>query len=183
MNLDYWFFQQVNSLAGRWVCLDSLAIFFASYLQYILSAFLLVFLFLGKTREEKIKNYWMVGLAFLAAAVARLGLGEIIKRLINRPRPFEIYQVHQLLPYDPGLSFPSGHAMFFFGMSMAIYLYNKKLGWLFFAGSALISVARVFAGVHYPSDILGGALVGIFGGWLTVKIFNKIFKKEALKSS
>lgn len=181
--MDYYLFQQINNLVGHWAWLDALDIFFAAYFQYLLAGALLVFLFLGKTREEKIKNYWLVGLAFLAAAVARLGLGEIIKRLIDRPRPFEIYQVHQLLPYDPGLSFPSGHAMFFFGMSMAIYLYNKKLGWLFFAGSTLISVARVFAGVHYPSDIFGGAAVGIFGGWLVVKIFNKIFKKEVPKSS
>lgn len=183
MNLDYYLFQQINSFAGHWVCLDSVAIFFAAYFQYLLAGALLVFLFLGKTREEKIKNYRLVGLAFLAALVARFGLGEIIKRLVNRPRPFEIYPVHQLLPYDPGLSFPSGHAMFFFGLSMAIYLYNKKLGWIFFVGSALISTTRVFAGVHYPSDILGGAAVGIFGGWLVVKIFNKIFKKEAPKSS
>ncbi len=181
--MDYYLFQQINNLAGHFKLLDSIGIFFAAYFQYLLAGALLVFLFLGKTREEKIKNYRLVGLAFLAAIVTRLGLGEIIKRLINRPRPFEIYQVHQLLPYDPGLSFPSGHAMFFFGMSMAIYLYNKKLGWLFFVGSVLIFVARVFAGVHYPSDILGGAAVGIFGGWLVVKIFNKIFKKEAPKSS
>ncbi|TSC53303.1 MAG: PAP2 family protein, partial [Parcubacteria group bacterium LiPW_39] len=164
--MDYYLFQQINNLAGHFKLLDSIGIFFAAYFQYLLAGALLVFLFLGKTREEKIKNYWLVGSAFLAAIISRFVLTEIIKRLAARPRPFETHAVTQLLSHNPGQSFPSGHAAFFFAMSAVVYSYNKKLGWLFFAGSALISVARVFAGAHYPSDILGGALVGIFGGWL-----------------
>lgn len=173
MNLDYIIFQAINNFAGQWVWLDKLGIFLAAYLQYALLVFLLTFLFIGCNAAQKNQNRLMVGLAFLSAAVSRLFFCEVIKLLVNRSRPFEIDEVNQLLIYGGGQSFPSGHAAFFFGLAAAVYLFNKKLGWLFLSGAALISLARVFAGVHYPLDILAGALVGIFSGWLVVKVFRK----------
>ncbi|MBU1102516.1 phosphatase PAP2 family protein [Patescibacteria group bacterium] len=170
MDFDYWLFQQINNLAGQWKVLDNLGIFFASYFQYAVGLALVIFLLLGKSHEEKIKNYWMVGLAFLAAAVARLGFTEILYQIFHRLRPFVLNNVHQLIDHGAANSFPSGHAAFFFALAMAVYLFNKKLGAWFFAGAFLISLARIYAGVHYPTDILGGALVGIFSGWLVVKI-------------
>jgi len=173
MNLDYNIFQIINNLAEHWAWMDALAVFCASYLQYGLGLALVIFLFLGKDRLERIKNYWLVGLAFLSAIVSRLVFCEIIKLLVDRSRPFETHQVIQLIAYEAGRSFPSGHAAFFFALAMAVYLFNKRLGWWFFAGAALIGLSRIYAGIHYPSDILGGALVGLGSGWLVVKIFEK----------
>jgi len=170
MKIDYDIFQLINNLAGHWAWLDALAIFCASYLQYVLGLALAIFLLLGKTRPERIKNYWMVGLAFLAAGISRLVFCEIIKLLVNRPRPFEVHQVVQLISYEVGQSFPSGHAAFFFALAMAVYFFNKRASWWFFVGAALIGLSRIYVGIHYPSDILAGALVGLFSGWLVVKI-------------
>jgi undecaprenyl-diphosphatase len=186
--MDYYLFQLINNLAGHWGWLDALGVFLAANLQYFLVAFLLIFLFLGKVKAERIKNYWMVGLAFLAAAISRLVFCEIIKLLVNRPRPFETHQVIQLLPYNTGHSFPSGHASFFFAIAMVAYLFSRLypesfdriqdklrrgVGWVFFVGAFLISLARIFVGIHYPSDILAGAIIGVFSGWMVMKIFNK----------
>lgn len=182
MNFDFYLFQQINNLAGHWPMLDSLGVFFAVYFQYVLSVFLLVFLFLGKDSAEKNKNRLMVGLVFLSAGVARLGFTEILYQIFHRLRPFVAHQIHQLVAHDAANSFPSGHAAFFFAMAMVVYLFNKKLGYLFFAGAFLISVARIYVGVHYPLDILGGVAVGILTGWGTIKIFNKIFQKEISKT-
>jgi undecaprenyl-diphosphatase len=57
---------------------------------------------------------------------------------------------------------------------MAVYFYNKKISIWFFVAAFLIGLARVFTGVHYPLDILGGAVIGIFVGWLTLVIYKKI---------
>jgi undecaprenyl-diphosphatase len=90
-----------------------------------------------------------------------------------------------LLSNEIGQSFPSGHAAFFFALATAVTLFNKKVHpersrrtgiWLF-VGAFLISLARIYAGVHYPSDILAGAAVGVFSGWLVWRIFKK-YKKN-----
>jgi len=179
MNLDIFLFSQIHDLAGRWVCLDSTAIFFASYFQYFLCVALLIFLFWGKGEELK-KNRLMTALAFLAAIVSRFFFTEIIRWFWVRPRPFAEFDFTPLVGHEANASFPSGHAAFFFALAMVVFLFNKKAGWWFLTGAFLISLARVFAGLHYPADILAGALVGIFNGWLTKKIWfwfqkNKLF--------
>ena len=78
------------------------------------------------------------------------------------PRPFVIFQdVNQLLLHEQTGSFPSGHASFYFALAMGVYLYNKKLGKIYFILAFLISFARVFAGIHWPFDIAGGLAVGV----------------------
>ena len=176
--MDYYLFQQIHNLAGRWIYLDSIGIFFAAYFQYILVGALLIFLFLGKDKEELKKNRLIVGLSLGAVILSRLVLTEIIRWLWFRPRPFAEYNFLPLIPHDLSASFPSGHAAFFFALAAVIFLFNKKAGWWFLAGSFLISLARIFVGVHYPSDILAGAIVGIFSGWLVVKIYDKIVRKK-----
>src|SRR5205823_5132954 len=91
-----------------------------------------------------------------------------------RFRPFVNNSVHFLISYDPhATSFPSGHASFYFALSTIIYGYHKKAGAFFYLASFLIVMARIFVGVHWPSDVVAGATIGIFMGWA----LNKIFKK------
>ena len=171
--MDQFLFQQINQFAGNWVCLDSFAIFFAKYFEYILivSVFL-VPLFYKKAGGKVIFQ------SFLAAILARFGIVEIIRHFFPRARPFVENHVNLLISQNPNEpSFPSGHAAFYFALSTIVYSYNKKAGILFFIVSFLIVVSRVFVGVHWPSDILAGAMVGIFSGWLVYKIFKRFFKK------
>ncbi len=166
--MDFLIFQKINNLAGKSVCLDGLAIFFAEYLGYVLVVILLLFLL------KDIKKNWPLVVRGLGAAVlARFGITELIRFFYDRARPFVENQVNLLLSHEATGSFPSGHAAFFFALSTIVYFYNKKAGVFFFIASFLISISRVFAGVHWPSDILAGAIIGIFSGWLIMKIFKK----------
>ena len=81
-----------------------------------------------------------------------------------------------LLSHEATSSFPSGHAAFYFALSTIIYFYNKKAGLLFLFASFLISISRVFVGIHWPFDIFAGAIVGIFSGWIILKISKKFIK-------
>ncbi len=172
MNVDFYLFEKINQFAGRFPFLDNIAIFFAKYFEYFLIFFLLLFLI------KNFKKYWlMIIQSFGAAILSRFVITNIIRWIWERPRPFVENNVNLLLSHDPSGSFPSGHAAFYFAIATIVYFYNKKIGVLFFVASFLISLARVFSGVHWPSDILVGALVGIFSGWLVFKItkrFNKI---------
>ncbi len=161
--LNTFLFETINNLAVRNIWLDRLAVFFTDYAGYIMLA-VLVLLFIFKS--SKLSRF-MVLVALISAAVSRGIITTIIRFFYHHPRPFDVLTVKQLIP-EGGYSFPSGHAAFYFALSTGVYLYNKKLGIAFFAVSALMGIARIFAGVHWPADILGGALVGI----LTALIVN-----------
>lgn len=197
MNLNLYLFNVVNGFAGKWKALDSLGIFFAEYLGYILLFCLLLFLVIYPVKLSRraghrfalqigfnwvsFKKYWrMITESFIAAIFVRFILVELIRILWFSPRPFVNNYAHLLLPgYNPGgPSFPSGHASFYFALSTIIYGYNKKVGIWFYIGSALIAISRVFVGVHWPLDILAGAVLGILMGL----VLNKIFKKMKIKN-
>ncbi len=166
--LDYLIFEKINSLAGKYPVLDAIAIFFAKYFDYLLIFLILLFLL------KNFKKYWRpVANAISAGFLARLVLAEMIRFFYKRPRPFVENKVNLLLNHSSSSSFPSGHAAFYFAISTVIYSYNKKAGYLFFLTSFLISFSRIFCGIHWPSDILGGALIGIFSGWLILKFIKK----------
>lgn len=87
----------------------------------------------------------------------------VIKIITHVPRPFITYpEIVTLIQHDSSYdSFPSGHSTIFFGLATAIYLYDKRVGTVFYIFAILIAVSRVIAGVHYPIDIIVGAIIGI----------------------
>jgi len=170
--VDLYLFHLINGLAFKWDWLDIFGKFCAKFLGYFLLAFLLIVLII------KFRKYWrMVAEAVVTAIFARLALVEIIRYFFPRTRPFLSGTNVNLVLVDMDHayhSFPSGHAAFFFALSTIIYFYNKKLGFLFFSVSFLISLARVFVGIHWPFDVLMGAIVGIFSGYLIFFLSSKI---------
>ncbi len=163
--MDLFLFNLINQFAGKWICLDALGIFFAEYFEYVLVFCLFLFLAI------KFKKYWkMVIQAFISAILGRFIIVEFIRWIWPRSRPFVENNVNLLLTHNAA-AFPSGHAAFFFAISTIVYFYNKRAGLLFFLAGFLICLARIFVGIHWPSDILAGAGVGIFSGWLIHKIW------------
>lgn len=173
MNLDLYLFNFVNQFAGKWAWLDYFGIFCAEYLGYVLLLALAVFLLVNY------KKYWkMVFEALVAAVFTRFVLAEIVRMIWFRARPFVMQNFIPLINQSPKeASFPSGHASFYFALSTIVYFYNKKAGILFFIAGFFIAIARVFVGVHWPSDILAGAILGISMGY----ILNKLFRKHGNK--
>lgn len=157
MPSDLTLFYVLNGAAGRSPVFDAVVIFFGHYFPYVLVLFFALLLFFsGYAKREKVRIF---GVTVASMLIARLGVTELIRFLYHRPRPFVAHQVHALL-IDDAWSFPSGHAALFFAMATALYLYNKTWGIGFFIAALLITVSRVIAGVHYPSDIVGGLVVG-----------------------
>ncbi|MDD5145675.1 MAG: phosphatase PAP2 family protein [Candidatus Pacebacteria bacterium] len=169
MNFDQNLFHFINQFAGKNICLDSAAIFFAEYFQYVV-----VFLFSLFLIFRPRKNFKMVFSAILAAFFARFVFTDLIRYLFPRMRPFVENNINLLLPHNPNeSSFPSGHAAFFFGLSAVVFYYNKKAGAAFFFASFLISISRVFIGIHWPLDILSGFAVGLLSASLILEFTKK----------
>lgn len=99
--------------------------------------------------------------ALAAAAVAMLA-NQAIAHLWLRARPFTAHPDATVLltAPSPDPSFPSDHAAASFAIAVAVLLVSRRLGGAFVAVATLIAVSRVLLGVHYPGDVLAGALVG-----------------------
>ena len=169
INLDLYLFNLINGLAGKWAWLDYTGIFFAKYLEYFIWLALVILL------AFNIKKYWKIVLeAIMAGVVSRFILTTLIRLLWFRARPFVALNFIPLINKSADeASFPSGHASFYFAVSTIIYLYNKKLGNLFYIATFLITIFRIFVGIHWPADIFAGAILGI----AVALIIHKILKK------
>ncbi|MEK7624429.1 MAG: phosphatase PAP2 family protein [Patescibacteria group bacterium] len=167
-SFDYSLFQIINGLARQNKFLDGLAIFLADYFQYLL-IILAIFLFFLK--EKNWRRLIFVGSVFALSVILARGLiTEIFRFFYSRPRPFIFLDFSPLVSQNPTGSFPSGHMTFYFVLALTVFLINKKWGW-FFAGSViLMGLARIFVGVHWPSDILGGILIAVISYFLIKKI-------------
>ncbi len=104
------------------------------------------------------------GISVLFSLAVGLLLGNmILKNLIQRPRPCWIDNRIILLIQNPGdYSFPSGHSLASFECAISIWLCNKKLAVPFLILAVLIAFSRMYLFVHFPTDVLGGAVLGTF---------------------
>ena len=109
------------------------------------------------------------GLLSGLAQGASLGVTLILKELVGRPRPFSaLTSVNVKHRWSAGgASFPSGHTSQAFSIATIFSLRYKKVGITvpFFLWAAAIGYTRIFLGVHYPSDVLGGAVIGVASGF------------------
>lgn len=180
MLTNLFLFEKINGLALKSFCLDTLAIFFAQYFEWLLILFLILFLI-----WQRQKFFYLFSGLFFSALLSRGIITEIIRYFFPVSRPFVENNVNLLVDHISAPSFPSGHAAFYFALATYILLYNKKVypapsrglwcgaGAFFLLASFLISLARVFVGLHWPLDILAGILVGIFSAWLINKTIRK----------
>jgi undecaprenyl-diphosphatase len=169
MSWDINLFNWIHGLAGWSVLTDAFGIFLAKYLAYILGFVVLVLIANQGNLKEKVKvSIHLV----LAALISRGILTEAIRYFYERPRPFAILGFSPLVG-ETSSSFPSGHAAFFFALGFIILSINRKWGYWFLLLAFLNGLARVFVGVHYPSDILGGILTGLVAWAVIHLIFNR----------
>jgi undecaprenyl-diphosphatase len=173
-------FQAINGLADRSTLLNDIGIFFAEYLAYVLGVILLVIWFMPSTRRAF--NRRMISIALLSGLIARFIVKELIILVYHRPRPYiALSGVHKLISTtvtDNLQSFPSGHAIFFFALAMGLYFFNKKLGIWYLVAASVMSVARVFVGVHWPSDVVAGAILGILVAWGVQAMYTRYNKQS-----
>ena len=152
--IDYTVFRAINGLAGKSRALDLAMIASAKYLP-VLFAIALVLLWLS-WRPLNQRAAFLAG----ASALIALGVGQIIGKLIPRPRPYLSHTVNQLIPRSLDTSFPSDHAILGFAVGVMIVRFNKKAGSLLIIMATIMAVSRVFVGTHYPGDVIGGAVLG-----------------------
>lgn len=136
--------------------MNFLIIFTADYAIFLLFA-ALPLLWLVKKREMSLH-------AFLSALSAWL-ISKFFKDFFYTPRPFLISGNTPLVNYSSDGSFPSNHTAAAFAIAVTVFLHHRRLGSVLIILALLIGVSRIFGGVHYPVDIIGGAVIGSLIAW------------------
>lgn len=90
----------------------------------------------------------------------------ILKPLVARPRPYDVNAVQLLIPPLSDYSFPSGHTGAAFAAASSLFFSKNRLWIPALVIAVLMGFSRLYLYVHYPSDVLAGALLGIMLGWL-----------------
>lgn len=95
-----------------------------------------------------------------------------LKYIIERPRPcHELWDLHLLVGCGSGYSFPSSHAVNNFAGALVLSYFLPRWTWAFFTFAAIVAFSRIYVGVHYPSDIVAGAIVGLAIGAVVILLF------------
>ncbi len=141
------------------------------YIAYII---LLGILFTEDGRRGKFAGILVI---FLIIITDQLG-AKVIKELVGRVRPCNAL-TDVITPLGPTgtFSFPSNHALNNFAVAAFFSLIYPKLKFILYGAATLIAISRVYLGLHYPSDILGGAIIGVIIGLLFVKLHRHLMQR------
>ena len=153
-------FMLMNGFVGTAPFIDRVAQWVVSdYLMPIALALMLIFMwFIDPDRELRVQRQLGVFVALASMALSN-SVVFILNFFYFRPRPFVDNDV-SLLFYEPtDSSFPSNAVAAVFGLAFGIWGVNRRLGYFALAAAILYGLARVYAGVHYPLDILAGAAI------------------------
>ena len=161
-------FDKINGLAADHLVLNNFMIVVAKYGVFIIPV-ILVFLLIRKDY----KNFLFVGLSIALALL----VGYITKDLFYHPRPFAMGMGYDLVRDDNSSSFPSNHTVAMFALATALLLINKRLvGAISLVVAILVGISRVYIGVHFPLDVLGGIVYGVTLTLLFYLVFPKMYE-------
>jgi undecaprenyl-diphosphatase len=157
--VDYSVFKDVNGLSGTQP-FDAFFKFAANDLIYVALA-IVALTFLLPWRSRRTQRRRGAVASTLSAALALL-LVVPISAAVDRARPFVAHPAvtHRLIAHARDAGFPSDHASGAFAIATAMLLYDPLLGALLLVLACMVIFARVYVGVHYPGDVLAGALLG-----------------------
>ena len=154
-------FLWLNGWVGRFSPLDRIVeLTVSDYLVPLtMSLALLGLWFAGHSSAHRERNQLGVMTAILSVAV--------VNKFLYRPRPFEDLEVNLLFYMPTDSSFPANPAAFGFALALGVWFWNRQVGWALLAPAVVFSLSRLYAGVFYPLDVIGGAAIGAAAGALS----------------
>lgn len=151
---------------------DNLMIFGAKeaiFLEFILSIILAI-----KWRTER-----RALVLFLVAAPITLLAIKLIHLIYFEPRPFmHLVNIQPLIDHTIDASFPSVHTSVAFALAFSYFLIKSRFFWIFLILALWIGFARIYVGVHYPLDILGGIVLGFITAFFPLLLKRKLVQPK-----
>ncbi len=168
MGLNLEILKAITKYAGKNALLDWTMVILANSYAVLGPLYLLYLWF--RSREEK-----RAALLITTGIALSLAISAIISSFYYHPRPFVAGVAKALFYHPPDTSFPSDGATTVFALAfMVLFIRWYRSGTILFVYASLVGLARIFCGVHWPLDILGGATVGFVGSYITFLFREKL---------
>ena len=181
MGVEETLFKALHGSAGISPVSDHIITFLAVYILPLIGVIVLCWLgyryYKHKGDKRQLRSLKRDVLTMVIAVALAFLVEFIIQQFYFRPRPFITLGIEPLLIPLSAAACPSSHALASFAVAQSVFFSNKRLGGVLFALALFVSVARMMAGVHYPLDIVGGAVLGIGAAFASRHIVNRYFKK------
>jgi len=158
----------INHLAGKNHILDLLAISLAKGMPYFFILVEVYLYFISKHKKEALFAFYSVIIALLVSF--------LISLVYVHNRPFMDNLGVALIHHKADTSFPSDHTTFLFAIAWSFMFFRVRFWSLFLILALFGGLARIYVGVHYPFDILGGIVIGLVGAGL-IYVFREKFEK------
>lgn len=188
-NLNYSIFNTLYNLARSVPYLEWVYVFLASYLPYIIVA---VFVYELLRIKDLKRRFYIFFTAIISTLLSWGVITYCFHFFLHSARPFialgsvngtSTPAVVPLIHAVATSSFPSGHMAFLIPIALVAFLLNKRVGsWLTIL-TVFVGLGRIAVGVHWPSDILGGIVVGIISYFIVYKLLLRAFKFDLLSVS
>ena len=170
-------FRIINDLSKDFSFLNLPFVFIAEYLLILIIVIALILFF------TPLKQCRLMIICALLTVILAVIIRIPVSMLHSNLQPFaELENVNQLIEKTVGNSFPSDHAILIFSICVTFALFQKRFAWLWLTLASLVGVLRIWAGVHYPADVLTGALIAVIAAIIVFFIVPKLpFAKRLAK--
>lgn len=161
-NLNLFFL--IFGLSSKNSFLDSMMIFGAEYLIYLMLILAFILAVRGKIPERKSLLLFLISFPILVLLI------KFIHLFLFEPRPYITNDILPLITHKANASFPSRHASIMSAIAFAYWYYKSRWTPLFLLFLIWVGIARIYVGVHYPIDIVGGVIVGVLSLIIALQI-------------
>lgn len=168
MDMNIQVFRAINDLGKDFSFLNPVFVFIAEYTLVLLVLALLFYWF------TRVKTNRIMVIAALSSVVLAEIFGKAVSLLHFNYQPFVVLSdVNQLIEKEVGNSFPSDHTIIFFAVCFTFFFFKSTFKYFWVGLALLVGLSRMWVGVHYPADVLTGALVAIGSAYICYKLIPK----------
>lgn len=154
----------IFGLSSKNPLLDTFMIFGAEFVIYFTFVIIFFIAIKGGVKEKKSLIVALISLPIVVLLI------KFIHLFYFEPRPFVSQNITPLILYEQAASFPSRHTTIMAAIAFVYLHYKSKWAPLFLFLTFWVGISRIYVGVHYPLDILGGLTVGLLATFISVKI-------------
>jgi membrane-associated phospholipid phosphatase len=135
----------------------------------------------GRSVDLSVKGLWKSSLDAIFILIIPIALAtiisEIISRIFPRDRPFvAMSNIKLLIPHGADGGMPSHHMVFMFALGISLIQISRNIGFLVCVLTPISGIARIAAGIHYPSDIIVGLALGAAVAWIYFAVKTRLIK-------